>query len=66
MMATKRRKTDVVQFKLRLMESLRKKLEVAARSQHRSLNSEILHRLESTFSPEIEDEAGIRERSKVA
>jgi hypothetical protein len=46
----KRKNTDVVQLKLRLVESLRKKLEVAARGEHRSLNSEIVHRLEESFA----------------
>jgi hypothetical protein len=46
----KRKHTDVVQLKLRVIESLRKKLEVAAKAEHRSLNSEIVHRLEESFA----------------
>jgi hypothetical protein len=46
----KRKKTDYVQFKIRLRESLRKQLEDAARSKHVSLNSEIVDRLEQSLS----------------
>jgi hypothetical protein len=45
----KRKKTDVVQLKLRLVEDLRKRLEIAAESEKRSLNSEIIARLEDSF-----------------
>jgi hypothetical protein len=45
----KRKKTDVVQLKLRLVEDLRKRLEIAAESEKRSLNSEIIARLEESF-----------------
>jgi Arc-like DNA binding domain len=46
-----RRKTDMVQFKVRLREDLRKRLEIAAKNQDRSLNSEMVHRLEHSFAP---------------
>jgi hypothetical protein len=54
------RKTDV-QLKLRFNEPLRKKLEAAAKENHRSMNTEIVHRLEATFSPEFRQVwAGVR------
>jgi hypothetical protein len=45
----KRKKTDIVQFKLRLREELRKRLEAAATAKDTSLNSEMVHRLEQSF-----------------
>jgi FKBP-type peptidyl-prolyl cis-trans isomerase (trigger factor) len=46
----KRKKLDFVQFKIRLRESLRKQLEDAARAKDVSINSEIISRLEESFS----------------
>jgi Arc-like DNA binding domain len=48
----KRKKTDIVQFKLRIREGSRRKLEAAARVEERSLNSEIALRLENSFAQE--------------
>jgi hypothetical protein len=48
----KRKKTDIVQFKLRIREALRRRLEAAAGAEERSLNSEIAHRLENSFEQE--------------
>jgi len=48
----KRKKTDIVQFKLRIREGLRRRLEAAANAEERSLNSEIAHRLENSFDQE--------------
>jgi hypothetical protein len=48
----KRKKTDIVQFKLRIREALRRRLEAAAGAEERSLNSEIAHRLEHSFEQE--------------
>jgi hypothetical protein len=48
----KRKKTDIVQFKLRIREALRRRLEAAAEAEERSLNSEIAHRLENSFEQE--------------
>jgi Arc-like DNA binding domain len=48
----KRKKTDIVQFKLRIREGLRRKLEAVARAEERSLNSEIALRLENSFAQE--------------
>jgi hypothetical protein len=48
----KRKKTDIVQFKLRIREGLRRKLEAVANAEERSLNSEIAHRLENSFDQE--------------
>jgi len=45
----KRKKTDIVALKLRLTEELRKRLEVAAKNDERSLNSEIVSRLAHSF-----------------
>jgi hypothetical protein len=45
----KRKKLDFVQFKIRLRESLRKQLEVAAHAKDVSLNSEMVSRLERSF-----------------
>ena len=45
----KRKKTDIVQLKVRLTEELRKRLEVAAKNDERSLNSEIVVRLAQSF-----------------
>jgi hypothetical protein len=48
----KRKKTDIVQFKLRIREALRLRLESVATRADRSLNSEIAHRLENSFDQE--------------
>jgi Arc-like DNA binding domain len=48
-MAAKREKAQVVQFKLRIRESLRARIEVAARKSGISMNSEIERRLEESF-----------------
>jgi hypothetical protein len=48
----RRKRTDIVALKLRLREALRKRLEVAAKGQERSLNSEIVARLEQSFDRE--------------
>jgi Arc-like DNA binding domain len=45
----KRKRTDVVKLQLRIREALRRKLEVEANREERSLNSEIAHRLENSF-----------------
>ena len=45
----KRKKTDIVQFKIRLRERLREQLEAAAHAKDISLNSEIVSRLEQSF-----------------
>jgi hypothetical protein len=46
----KRKKTDIVGLKLRLRESLRGRVESAAKGQERSLNSEVVARLEESFA----------------
>jgi hypothetical protein len=48
----KRKRTDIVALKLRLREALRKRLELAAKGGERSLNSEIVARLEQSFDRE--------------
>jgi hypothetical protein len=48
----KRKKTDIVQFKLRIREELRRQLEAVAHAEERSLNSEIASRLENSFTRE--------------
>lgn len=49
----KRKKTDIVQFNVRLREELRKQLEVSAKAEKRSLNSEIVARLEQSFVSQL-------------
>jgi hypothetical protein len=44
-----RKPTDTVKLQLRLTERLRRLLKQAAKDQKRSLNAEILHRLDETF-----------------
>jgi Arc-like DNA binding dprotein len=44
-----RKPTEVVHLKLRLPEALRRQLEKAAAQNSRSMNSEILQRLEDSF-----------------
>jgi hypothetical protein len=46
---SKRKKTDIVNLKLRIREVLRKRLETAAKAQERSLNSEMSARLANSF-----------------
>jgi hypothetical protein len=48
----KRKKTDIVGLKLRLREALRKKIEAAAKAEERSLNNEVVARLERSFAQE--------------
>src|SRR5262249_18371358 len=45
----KPKKTDIVKLQLRIRELLRRKLELAASGEARSLNSEIARRLENSF-----------------
>jgi Arc-like DNA binding dprotein len=44
-----RKQTDTVQLKLRFPERLRRRIEAAAERNERSLNGEIVHRLELSF-----------------
>jgi hypothetical protein len=56
-MAKKARKkpTDPVQFPLRMLESLGGRLEASALKKGHSVNSEIIHRLELTFTRELQE-----------
>jgi hypothetical protein len=45
-----RKPTDTVQLKLRFSEALRRRLERAAAREGRSMNAEIIHRLERTLA----------------
>jgi len=45
----KRKPTDMAQMNLRIRETLRKKVEVEARKNGHSLNSELVQRLERSF-----------------
>jgi hypothetical protein len=47
--AMARKPTDAVQLKLRFSEALRRRLEREAARNHRSMNTEIIHRLEDSF-----------------
>jgi hypothetical protein len=49
---TKRKKTELVQVKLRVREGLRRRLEAVARSGHRPLAHEMVLRLENSFEQE--------------
>jgi hypothetical protein len=51
-MAAKRKPDDIVNLKLRFIEAMRARLEQEAKRNHRSLNSEIVHRLAISFGPE--------------
>ena len=44
-----RNPTDEIQLKLRFAEALRRRLERAAADNNRSMNAEIIHRLEQSF-----------------
>jgi hypothetical protein len=48
--AMARRKTDVIQFKVRMLEELRKRLEMSAKAENRSLNAEIGARLQHSYA----------------
>jgi hypothetical protein len=56
------RRKDEAQFNMRLGRPLLRRLQSAAKAEHRSVNSEILHRLESTFAhpAETRSEGGDR------
>jgi len=47
-----RKPTDIVQLKLRFLESLRRRLERAAKANDQSMNAEIVSRLEQSFGKE--------------
>jgi hypothetical protein len=58
-----RKPTDTVQLKLRFSEALRRRLEREAARNNRSMNTEIIHRLEESFRQHEIDQAvldGIR------
>ena len=44
-----RKPTETVQLKLRFPEKLRRRIEAAADKNERSMNAEIVHRLEQSF-----------------
>jgi hypothetical protein len=52
----KREKDATVQVGLRVRESLRSKIEKAARKSGISMNAEIVRRLEQSFAPSVEEE----------
>ena len=56
-----RKPTEFVQFKLRIRESLRRKLGRAAAKAEHSTNAEAVQRLEHTFAEEEEWEARYKE-----
>jgi hypothetical protein len=55
-----RKPTDYVQFKLRIRESLRRKIERAAEKQAHSANAEAVERIEHTFAQDEENEAQVK------
>jgi len=50
-----RKPTDYVQFKLRIRESLRRKIEREAEKKKISANAEAVERLQATFDPQQRD-----------
>jgi hypothetical protein len=56
-----RKPTDYVQFKLRIREALRRKLEREAEKKKISTNAEAVERIEYTFAEEEEREAHLKE-----
>ena len=52
-----RKPTDIVHLKLRFAESLRRQLEREAARNHRSMNTEIIHRLEESIAETIANRA---------
>jgi hypothetical protein len=53
-MASSIRPDEIIQLKLRLPESLRRQIEDGARRSGRSMNSEIIHRLTTSFRSELD------------
>ena len=56
-----RKPTEYVQFKLRIRESLRRKIEKAAEKKAQSANAEAVERIEQTFEEEERHEAWAKE-----
>ncbi len=56
-----RKATDFVQFKLRIREGLRRKIEREAEKRAHSANAEAVRRIENTFAEEEEHEAFLKE-----
>jgi len=52
-MVAKRAKTDTVQFKLRMREALRERLEKSAKRNKASINTEICRRLDASLNDEF-------------
>ena len=59
-----RKRTTTVHFSLRLREDLRRQLEAAANKENRSLNEEMVARLEESFKRETADK--ILDKSQAA
>jgi hypothetical protein len=57
-----RKPTDMVQLKLRFSEALRRRLERAAARNNRSMNTEIIHRLQGSFAFEAGTAQASRDR----
>ena len=55
-----RKPTDTVKLQLRFPEAIRRRLERAASASHRSMNAEIVHRLEQSLKRDEEPE-GVRD-----
>jgi hypothetical protein len=55
-----RKPTETVKLQLRLSEAIRRRLERAASASHRSMNAEIVHRLEQSLKRDEEPE-GVRD-----
>jgi hypothetical protein len=63
-MAKKRKPDDIVNLKLRFTEALRSRIEQEAEKNHRSLNSEIVYRLGTTFGAEGAEMAAMYEKGE--
>ena len=59
-----RKKSETVQLKLRFPESLRLRIDSAAKQNQRSMNAEIIKRLEQSF--QRQDQAALVERTATA
>jgi hypothetical protein len=61
----KKEKQQVNPYPIRLTASLKERLQVSAKNNGRSLNAEMLLRLESTFNDDLENPANINEILRV-
>ncbi|GAA5785644.1 Arc family DNA-binding protein [Chitiniphilus shinanonensis] len=53
---------NIAPFGLRMLPELREKIELAAKENGRSMNAEIVQRLEASFEPPVVDESVVADR----